>query len=319
MSVVAAWRPLRSPVNYYGGKSKIAQRLVDMFPRHEVYAEIFCGSAAVFFRKPPCALETLNDRADGVVTLYRVLRDPEQFAAFRHLVELTPHSRVEFEHCRQTWHQETDPVRRAWAWFVMARQAFGGHVTGEGESIKAGWKQTTQAAKVGTIWGKRQNSRAGSTWGYRANNSVGSAGRRILSAIEGLEAVHERLQGVQIEHLDWRVAMDRYGTLGALLYLDPPYVLETRAGGARYEHEMSLDDHHELTERLIASPSMCVLSGYRHEAIHGPLEAAGWERVDMDVALSVAIERKGARRTESVWSNPAAIAARRQPRLFGEE
>ncbi len=251
-----------------------------------------------------------------MVGFYRVLRDPEQFAAFRELVELTPHSRVEFAHCRQTWAQETDPVRRAWAWFVMARQAFGGHLTGEGESVRAGWKQTTGTG-AGTIWGKRTTSRAGSTWGYRVGNSCGSAGRRILSALEGLEAVHVRLQGVQIEHLDWRVALERYGTADALLYLDPPYVPETRAGGERYEHEMSTADHGELTERLLTCPSMCVLSGYAHTAVHGPLEDAGWERRDLDVPLSVSPARRGVRRLESVWSNPAAVAARRQPSLFG--
>jgi DNA adenine methylase len=314
----AAWRPLRAPITYYGGKGRIAHRIVDLLPPHDVYLEPFCGSAAVFFRKPPCALETLNDVADGVVTFYRVLRDPEQFAQFQMLCALTPHSRVEFEHCRQTWFKETEPARMAWAWFVMARQSFGGHVTGAGHAVVAGWKQTATTG-AGTIWSRRTESRNGSTWGYRTNNSMGSAGRRVLSAIEGLAAVHARLQGVQIEHLDWRVALERYATPAALCYLDPPYVPDTRVGGARYEHEMSLDDHHELTERLLSCPSMVVLSGYWHAAVHDPLEAAGWERIDLEVPLSVARDREGARRTESLWSNPAAIAARRQPSLFGQE
>lgn len=71
---------------------------------------------------------------------------------------------------------------------------------------------------------------------------------------------------------------------------------------------------------------MVVLSGYRHEEIHRPLEDAGWERTDIDVALNVSrIEGVGSapRRTESVWRNPASVAAwhaaRAQGHLFTGE
>ena len=65
---------------------------------------------------------------------------------------------------------------------------------------------------------------------------------------------------------------------------------------------------------------MVVLSGYRHAAVHRPLEEAGWERIDIDVPISAARYREGLRRVESLWRNPAAVraweSARVQPRLF---
>ncbi len=83
---------------------------------------------------------------------------------------------------------------------------------------------------------------------------------------------------------------------------------------------MTMNDHHALTAALLASPAMVVLSGYRHAAVHGPLEEASWERTDMDVPISAARHREGLRRVESLWRNPAAVAAweraRVQPSLF---
>jgi len=83
---------------------------------------------------------------------------------------------------------------------------------------------------------------------------------------------------------------------------------------------MTTEEHHALTAALLASPAMVALSGYRAAAIHRPLEEAGWERTDMDVPISAARHREGLRRVESLWRNPAAVAAweraRVQPSLF---
>jgi hypothetical protein len=65
-----------------------------------------------------------------------------------------------------------------------------------------------------------------------------------------------------------------------------------------------------------------VLSGYRYEAVYRALEEAGWERTDIDVPISAARCREGLRRVESLWRNPAAVAAwertRAQPALFAD-
>ncbi len=204
-----------------------------------------------------------------------------------------------------------DPVERAWAWFVGVRQAFGGAT---GSTARHGWTysvQTPGAALPGT-------------WGYSATNASGtrlaSAAQRYLSAVDLLPEVHQRLQGVQIECGDWRRVLAAYGHAGACVYMDPPYVWETRAGDKRYAHELTTADHHDLTAALLASPALVVLSGYRYAPVHRPLEEAGWERTDLDVPISAARHREGLRRVESVWRNKAAVAAweraHAQPSLF---
>ena len=47
----------------------------------------------------------------------------------------------------------------------------------------------------------------------------------------------------------------------------------------------------ELIGTLLASLAMVVLSGYRHESAHHPLEEEGWERTNIDVPISVARHR----------------------------
>jgi DNA adenine methylase len=317
--MIAASKPLRSPLTWFGGKGHLARHIVPLLPPHECYVEPFFGGGSLFFAKPRARLETVSDLDGSVVRFYRVLRDPAAFERFRAFCELTPYAREEYEECRDTWgdvDDASDPARRAWAWFVGVRQAFGG-ATGGAE--RHGWKYSVAAPH-----GTGAAASAQGTWGYSATNAEGtrvaSSAQRYLSAVERLLEVHRRLQGVQIERGDWRRVLAAYGHAGVLVYADPPYVWETRAGDKRYAHEMTTEAHHALTAALLASPAMVVLSGYRHAAVHQSLEEAGWERTDIDVPISAARHREGLRRVESLWRNPAAVAAweraRAQPSLF---
>jgi len=319
--MTVAYTPLRSPLTWYGGKGHLARRIVTLLPPHECYVEPCVGAGAVFWWKPRVALETINDLAGDVVHFYRVLRDPATFERFSRLAELTPYAREEFEHCRRACHDADDPVERAWAWFVSVRQAFGG-ATGAaaGEVTRTGWRYSATAGATATTG-------VAGNWGYSASNAngtrVSSAVRKYLGVVDRLPELHQRLQGVQIERGDWRRVLAAYGHAGVCAYIDPPYVRETRRGDKRYAHEFTLADYHALTAALLASPAMVVLSGYRHEAVHRPLEETGWERIDIDVPISAARHREGLRRVESVWRNPAAVAAweraQAQPSLFAFE
>ncbi len=319
----SVYAPLRSPLTWFGGKGHLARHIVPLLPPHECYVEPCVGAGAVFWWKPRAPLETLNDLAGDVVHFYRVLRDPAAFERFRLLAELTPYAREEFEDCRQACHAAEDPVARAWAWFVNVRQAFGG-ATGAaaGEATRTGWRYSVGAGTAAS-----GTARAVGSWGYSASNAngtrVSSAVRKYLGVVEHLPEIHQRLQGVQIERGDRRRILAAYGHAGACVYLDPPYVRETRRGDKQYAHEFTRSDHEDLTAALLASPARCVLSGYRHAAVHGPLEAAGWERTDFDVPISAARQRVGLRRIESVWRKPAALeaceCARLQPRLFAAD
>lgn len=96
-------KKLKSPLKWYGGKTRMVNKLLPLIPKHKAYVEVFAGSAAVFFAKGVSPLEVINDLDSGLVNFYRVLRDPEKLPRFSHLVQLTPYSREEFVFCRETW------------------------------------------------------------------------------------------------------------------------------------------------------------------------------------------------------------------------
>ena len=90
---------IRRPFNYYGGKVRMAPKIIPYMPPHTVYVEPFCGAAAVLFRKgrPPIAntryCEVINDLESTVVRIFRALRD--HGSEFKRRALLMPYSSEE--------------------------------------------------------------------------------------------------------------------------------------------------------------------------------------------------------------------------------
>ena len=63
-------------VPWMGGKRRLADRLIPLFPPHECYVAVFAGGAALFFLRPiPAPTEVLNDINGDLVCLYRVVQN----------------------------------------------------------------------------------------------------------------------------------------------------------------------------------------------------------------------------------------------------
>lgn len=62
-------------IPWMGGKRRLADRLIPLFPPHECYVEVFAGGAALYFLRPvQVPVEVLNDINGDLVTLYRSCR-----------------------------------------------------------------------------------------------------------------------------------------------------------------------------------------------------------------------------------------------------
>lgn len=275
---------MRSPIIWFGGKGLIARTLVKLFPVHDKYIEVFGGGASLLFAKSPVGFEVYNDLDQDLTNLFRVLRDPASFARFQHLASLTPYSRSEYYRAMRTWRSCDDPVGRAYNWYIVARWSFAG--------------------RFGSGFGTVTNS---------ISRDMANTVSRWLGAIQGLPAIHARLMRVQIECQDWRTILERYNGPGSFIYVDPPYVPDTRKYGG-YVHELAKEDHVELVERLIVYPGKVMLSGYAHD-IYQPLDREGWNRIDILTSCHAAGRVRGSNlkgvgaatrhqpRVESIWRN----------------
>ena len=79
------------------------------------------------------------------------------------------------------------------------------------------------------------------------------------------------------------------------VYCDPPYVMESRAGGRIYNHEYTDEQHIELLKLLVSLDAMIMISGYRHAIYDDALSS--WRRVDYMAPT------RGGLKPESAWMN----------------
>jgi len=276
---------IQAPFAMYGGKHYLLDILLPLLPPHQTYVEVFGGGAWLLLNKRPSPVEVYNDIDRGLVGFYRILRDPAKFEQLLLKLELTPYSREEFYDCRDHWHEEADDIERAARWYVWATGAFSGYPN-------RSWSNAVTTSRRG------MSARVSS----------------YLSHLEHLPAVHQRLRRVQIENLDFREAIGLYDGKGTVLYLDPPYIDETRSFFV-YCQELALEDHRDLVRILLSLKGMAILSGYDHE-IYRPLVEAEWEKITVSAHCHAIGRVRGSglvgegnlaeigKRVECIWLSP---------------
>jgi DNA adenine methylase len=269
------------PFTYYGGKTRLADRIISLLPAHDHYVEPFAGSLAVLLAKPRVDMETVNDLDGDLVNFWRVLRDRSEDLALH--MALTPHSRAEHQAAYEPADEDLERARRVW---VLLSQGRGGTLR------RTGWRF------------------------YRdPKASTFSFPEYLAAYVNRVPACAERLAGVSLECRDAMEVIDDYGKHSdVLLYCDPPYVGSTRS--ANYKNEMTADGkHREVAGALAGCAAAVVVSGY-----HSPLYDEvydGWYRAELSAWTGNGI-RDGATKTdgnrvEVLWSNRPLG---QQPSLF---
>lgn len=263
---------VKPPTGYHGAKTQMAPWILEHVPDHETYVEPFAGSLAVLFAKPRAPFEIVNDLDDGVVTFMRCLRDiPDELAR---VCRLTPYSRQEHALADLDAPDMSD-LELARRWWVRVSQG-----TGRLPVAQTGWHHATSIGTSTTV--------------------------TVQSRIDRFATLSSRLSTVMIEH---RPALDIIAehapNPNAAIYLDPPYVGDTR-GGHRpaYRHEMTIGEHAALLETVTGNDvkAAIVISGYPSPMYEQSLDdwyQANWEASFQPVNASD--DRNN--RVERLWTN----------------
>jgi len=61
-----------------GSKRMIADKIIPLFPKHDLYIELFFGAGGMFFSKPKARWNIVNDLDGDVFNLFMVLQDKDK-------------------------------------------------------------------------------------------------------------------------------------------------------------------------------------------------------------------------------------------------
>lgn len=222
---------LNNPTNpiipWLGGKRRLADRLIPLFPAHECYVELFCGGAALYFLRPVSAqVEVLNDINGELVNLYRVVQ--HHLEEFVRQFKWALSSRQVFKWLQDSRPETMTDIQRAARFFYLQHHAFAGKVSGQ----TFGTATTAPAVN-------------------------------LLRIEENLSAAHLRLaSGTTVENLPWHECLTRYDRPHTFFYADPPY-WETEGYGVSFPWA----EYERLAELMRNCKGKVMLSINDHPAI----------------------------------------------------
>lgn len=213
---------MNAPVHrQFGSKARVAPQILAFVPPGKrVWVEVFAGSAAVTFAKAPHPVEHINDLSGHVVNLFQVVRDPAMQIRLAEAIALTPYHQGELLACKRQIRND-DPVEWARRFLVTSWLSVNGCHTGN----------------TGFRCNRDQDWHLG-VWN-RLPDRIAAACRRLKEV-----TIHSRhcLDMVRV-----------FGELeDAVLFLDPPYPLETTntSRSQVYEVDMSAEEHEALAHAL---------------------------------------------------------------------
>lgn len=177
----------KSPLAWLGGKSRLADQIIDRMPAHTAYCEVFAGAAWVLFKKPESKVEIINDINGELVTLYRCVKHhlPALVEQFRWMLI----ARDEFDRFMATPADTLTDIQRSARFYYLSKAAFGAKVRSPTFGIAA-----SQPSRL-----------------------------NLLRIEEDLSEAHLRLSRVYIENKPYQDIITRFDKPGTLFYVDPPY------------------------------------------------------------------------------------------------
>ena len=256
-------------LQYPGKKNSIANWIINRFPhdyQSMTYLEPFFGSGSIFFRKERSTIETINDADEEITNLFMQIRDnPDELML---LLMNTPWSRREYDLAFEKTDNLTEKARRCIVrfWFTV------------GANVRNKNGMRIEIAR---------NTGGFNYFHQKLPEIISLASRRLTHNKDGI---------IQIENRDVFELIPIYDRENVFMYLDPPYLLETRKNKKVYRYEFSKEEHEKLLNLIVCSKAKIMISGYNSELYNDYLK--GWY---FDTTGTK--DQAGNRRTECIWMN----------------
>lgn len=275
--------PFNKPLfTYFGGKQRMASKIVPLLPPHTCYVEPFAGSAAVMFKKGLPVVtnndhyrEVLNDTNAAIVNIFKVMQDPILRDKLLQKLCWTVFAESEYEFAKRINDNPTQypPELQAWSTLLGLQMSFAGKLFG-------GMKFATSS-----------ENHAGGFNNWTKN----------------LQQCKDRLRLAYIFNTDALTIIKRFDAPHTCFYVDPPYP-ETTQGHYRGYTQQDFDN---LIEVLNGCKGSVVLSCYDNTAVPDSWEKHSFDAVASskgitgDMRNTLEKPTRNAKRTECVWVKPS--------------
>lgn len=279
-------------MRYHGGKFLIAKSIINEFPFHETYVELYGGGGSIMLCKQPAILDVYNDLSSEICDVFRVLRDPELSIQLKEKLYYSPYSREEWLESFDI-DDNMDIVERVRRTLIRSWQTIGTY-NFNSKRKSGGWRGVAFKRDFHPIID-------------------------FLKWQSLIDAFVERLRCVVLENQPALKVADRYDSIDTLFYADPPYLARNRRHGKAdaYEYEMTDSDHVELIEKLLSLEGMVILSGYSNEIYNDMLLPKNWTtKIFKGQADGVPSGTNKLYREEVIWINPQAKDRKKILTLF---
>ena len=257
-------------IGYFGGKGGDLSTVIKTFipKNYEIYVEPYGGSASTLFTQN-APIEIYNDIYENVYSLFKVMSDESLFKQLKEKLDVTPYSeKINKEFKQNLKRNDLSLLDRAYYYFYVNRTS------------------------VNAIGGFSINT--------VIRRNISKSTSDYLSAIDGLEEYNKRLSNVIVTNKNAIDVIKKYDRESTFIYLDPPYVQSTRTE-ARYECDMTDEQHMELLNTILTCKSKILISGYDND-LYNILTDNGWNKFVFDIKTTDGKNRPKTK-TEVLWYN----------------
>lgn len=234
----------------------MVKHILPVFPtKHDLYCEPFFGGGAIFWAKEPSNIEVINDINGEVINFYEQVKS--NFYQLKIMIDNTLHSRAIYEEALVIYRNPNlfDPIKRAWAFWVLSSQSFS-------SNMGSGWAYS----KSGTKTTKRiKNKKASFT-----------------------DIMCQRLENTQVECNDALVVIESRDTENSFFYIDPPYHNAHQGHYKGYRES----DFIALLNLLQNIKGKFLLSSYESKLLDKYVEDNGWFKKSIEMPRSAGKVRK---------------------------